>query len=55
MGDPNLRMAMTLVKDVRDDLDRAHRRGDTPVPRDLSHDVGRLDAALTCLNRASKG
>ena len=54
MQDPNLRMAMTLVKDVRDDLDRAHRRGDMPVSRDLSHDVGRLDAALACLKRVAE-
>ena len=53
MNTPNLHIAVTLVKDVRDDLDRAHRRGDMPVSSDLSHDVGRLDAALACLKRVA--
>ena len=53
MSDLNLHTARTLVKAVRDDLDRAHRRGDMPVSRDLSHDVGRLDAALACLKRVA--
>ena len=54
MESPSLTMARTLVKGVRDDLDRAHRRGDMPVSRDLSHDVGRLDAALACLKRVAE-
>ena len=54
MGHPALTDARTLVKAVRDDLDRAHRRGDMPVSRDLSHDVGRLDAALACLKRVAE-
>ena len=54
MGHPALTDARTMVKAVRDDLDRAHRRGDMPVSRDLSHDVGRLDAALACLKRVAE-